>query len=174
MNRWHVQSPEFQFVNNADEHCNWLSTAWIREKNPERFRKRHPNVSPSKQLLLYSFTSEEKKLYLSPFHVHSFLFRWDGKGKKKRWFWRPSWSVGWRSTAPKPQHLPTSSASDGEGVGGAEARERGREGWEGWEGRSEAGDGAPEFFFFSFPNPAAVGEKYTAGLEFLERSLTWT
>lgn len=51
-----------------------------------------------------------------------------GKGKKKeRWFWRPSWSVGWRSTAPKPQHLPTSSASDGEGVGGGEARERERD-----------------------------------------------
>lgn len=128
-----------------------------------RFKKKK---SPKKQLLLYSFTSEEKKLYLSPFHVHSFLFRWDGIGKKKEVVLETELERGLEEhcakTSTSPNKLGLRWGRSGRRWG---ERERGMRGEE-WSRRWGT--------FFSFPNPAVVGEKYMAGLEFLGRSLTWT
>lgn len=171
MNSWHVQSPEFQFVNNADEHCNRLSTAWVREKNPERFQKRsiwHPNVSPSFQTAIkgqkvnvikkknnrkkknnsyFIVLQAKKKNYTSlPSTSIHFCFDGMGKGKKRGGFGDRvgAWAGGaLRQNLNISQQARPQMGKEWE----APRRERGREGWEGWERRSEAGDGTPEFFF---------------------------
>lgn len=120
MNASHVQSPEVQFLCTAEQHWKWRCTTGSVCRFSSNCHRRSNGQQDGKKTTS-SFYKQRKKSYLCAFHVHSFLFRRDGKGKKRSGL-ETELKRGLEEHSAKTS---TSSASEGEGVGGAEARERG-------------------------------------------------